>query len=178
MIVGHRVGAPVRSRDGSADQLGHAGNFIGGVAPLNTAPGDDHRTLGGQQQVGRFVDQVPVAPAPGLPGPVGLGGQRLHLHFRPRQQVSGDVHHDRSHLTRGGDSEGVAQGVGQALCLVYREAGLGDGLEQGYLVELLSGVPVLMLPGGRGSQNDHRRVGHVGRPDAKGEIQHAGSVGN
>ena len=77
VVVGYRVGPPVGCDNGSAQQVGQAGNFRRGHAPLDSATGHDHRTLGGKQCAGRFVHQVAVAPGPGLAGAVGVGRHDL-----------------------------------------------------------------------------------------------------
>ena len=174
----HGVGPPVGRYDGGAGQFGHPADHVSGVAPLDTAAGQDDRALGGGQYCGGLVDQALVSPGPGLTRSVGVWGQQVKLDLGAGQQITGNVNHHRSHLSRRGHTEGVAKRLRQHLYLIDGEGCLGDWLEEGNLVELLGGAAVLVAPGCGWRQHDHRRVGHVGRRDTVGQVQHSGSVGH
>ena len=97
-----------------------------------------------------------------------VGHVLFHL---PQVPAEAQVH--RAGRPRGGDAEGLAQHVREALDRIHRRVELGDRVERADVLGFLVGVPVADLGRGAAREGDDGRAGEVGVPKPRRQVHAA-----
>ena len=175
--VGDRGDAQQRRDDGGVDLLGDRAQLVGGAGEDDALAGQDDGLLGRVDEfggafdvvLGRARDDRIAAQMHALRVAVPVGGLD--------EYVLGDVDEHRPLAARGGDVEGLLDGLrhlagahDEVVVLRDRQRDAGD-------VGLLEAVAAEQVAGDVARQDDHRHGIHVGRADAGDEVGRAGAGG-
>ena len=156
---------------GIAQRAHHLGEQMRGVALNHTAAGVDHRALGGQQLVHRFLDLTGMTTARRRVGAQLDLGRVVVIELLVRVgAILGDVDDDRAGTAGRGDVERLFHHARNFRGMTNLEAVLHDRAADADHVGFLEGIFADEVRGHLTGDDDHGDVVHVGRGNRRHRV--------